>query len=92
MPYNFGFLWNLEIMGAQSRIVAIRDLMWVFSQWEGCWFKGIKLQLDKRPGPCDVLRSIEGMIRIVENNMLYFKSYERVGFKCSQSKDDEYVW
>lgn len=49
------------------------------------------MQLDKRPGPCDVLRSVEGMIRIVDNNMLYFKSYERVGFKCSQNKDDEYV-
>lgn len=50
------------------------------------------MQLDKRPGPCDVLRSVEGMIRIVDNNMfLFFKSYERVGFKCSQNKDDEYV-
>lgn len=91
MPHNFSFLWNLEIMEAESRIVAIRGSMWVFSQWGGCWFKDIKPQLDKRPGPCDVLRSVEGMIRIVDNNMLYFKSYERLGFKCSQNKDDEYV-
>lgn len=86
-------LRNDELMGAESRIAAIRGLVWVSQQCGDDWFKDIKLQLEKRHGPCDILRSIEGMINMDDNNVLYFfnnvlyfKSCERVYFKYSRTK------